>query len=82
MSKIVFVRPLRTLEQSYGELAPAGSTEPSQGVCSLAAVARKAGYETEIVDATMEGLSNERAAEEILSRKPKYVGLSALTATI
>ncbi|MBM4047068.1 MAG: radical SAM protein, partial [Planctomycetes bacterium] len=82
MSKIVFVRPLRTLEQSYGELAPAGSTEPSQGVCSLAAVARKAGYETEIVDATMEGLSNERAAEEILSRRPKYVGLSALTATI
>ena len=80
--KVVFVRPLRTLEQSYGRLAAAGSTEASQGLCSLAAVTRDAGIDTEVVDATIEGLSNEAAAERVLQAKPSLVGLSSVTAAV
>ncbi len=82
MTRVAFVRPLRTLEQSYGKLAAAGSTEASQGLCSLAAVTRDAGIDTFIVDATIEGLGNEEAAERILAQEPTVVGLSSVTASI
>ena len=82
MTRVAFVRPLRTLEQSYGKLAAAGSTEASQGLCSLAAVTRDAGVDTFIVDATIEGLSNAEAAERVLASDPSIVGLSSVTASI
>lgn len=81
MATVVFARPLRTLEESYGDLAAAGSTEASQGLCSLASVTREAGHEAHIVDATLQRLDNEAAADAILRLKPMCVGLSALTAT-
>lgn len=82
MSKVAFVRPLRTLEQSYGKLSAAGSTEAPQGLCSLAAVTRQAGIETVLVDATIEGLSNTQAAERALALAPQVVGISSVTASI
>ncbi len=82
MTRVALVRPLRTLEQSYGKLAAAGSTEASQGLCSLAAAALNAGFDAFLVDATIEGLSNEQAAERILAREPTIVGLSSVTASI
>ena len=79
--KVVFARPRRTLEESYGKLAAAGSTEASQGICSLAAVTRGAGLETVLLDATIDGLDNQEAAERIAAARPDLVGISSVTAS-
>lgn len=71
-----------SLQERYGSLAGAGSTEPSFGLVCLAAAARQAGAEVHIVEASSEGLSVERAAAEIRRHDPHIVGLSATTSGI
>ena len=79
---IVFTRPLLTAEEMYNEFALAGAEEPSLGLCYLAAVTRENGYNTEIVDAIALKLRNKELAELIVSKKPKFVGISAVTISI
>ncbi len=63
----------------YGELSRAGASEPSLGLCYLAAVCRKNGYQTEIVDAIALNLRNRELAEKIAAKSPSLVGISAVT---
>ena len=79
MTDIIFTRPLLTPEEMYGELSGAGASEPSLGLCCLAAVTRKNGYKTEIMDTVSLGYRNERLAREIVEKKPRFVGISAVT---
>lgn len=66
----------------YGDLAGVGSSEPSLGLCYLAAVTRENGFKTEIIDALALNMSCEELAKEILNRSPKYVGISSVTISI
>ncbi len=82
MPKIVFVNPPLSHEERYGVRHKAGGWTPPTGLAYLAAVVRQKGVDVEIIDAAALGLSHEEAAEKILSAKPKYVGLTAVTIAI
>jgi len=79
MTDIIFTRTLLTPEEMYGEVSASGAAEPSLGLCYLAAVTRKNGYKTEIIDTVAVPLKNDELAQEIVKRKPKYVGISVVT---
>lgn len=79
LSKIIFVNPPVTLEDMYGDLAVGGNRLPPMGLLYLAAVTREAGFETEIVDCVACGYSYSQAANIILKKSPKYVGITATT---
>lgn len=82
MPDIIFTRTYLSPRQMYGALSFAAPSEPSLGLCYLAAVARKAGYSVEIIDSIPLGIDNKKLAETILKKKPKYVGLSSVTLSI
>ena len=70
------------MEEEYGHLAKVGSVEMPNGLCYLAASTRKAGYKTEIIDAHAMNLPNNKLADLIINKNPKYVGISANTINI
>ncbi|MEN6318259.1 MAG: radical SAM protein [Syntrophaceae bacterium] len=55
---------------------------PNLGLCSLAAVAEREGYRTEILDAAALQLSPLEVVREISEKRPRYVGLTAMTHSI
>lgn len=79
MSDIIFTRPLLTAEEMYGVLSSAGASEPSLGLCYLAAVTRKNNYKTEIMDAVALKMKNNELAKAIVEKSPVFVGISAVT---
>ncbi len=82
MPDIIFTRTLLTQKQMYGDLAGVGSSEPSLGLCYLAAATRGSGFKTEIIDALAVGINNEELAKNIISKSPKCVGISSVTISI
>jgi len=82
LSKIVFVNPVLTGKERYGYLSQGGVYLPPLGLCHLAAVTRKNGFETYILDCDALGLNVGKASEFILSCKPDYVGITAATPAI
>jgi len=66
----------------YGKLAAGGSSEALLGLCYLAAVTRKTGYETEILDMPALGLTFDQALDIVIAKKPKYIGISSVTLAI
>jgi len=79
--RIAFVNPPVTREERYGSLAAAGSYAPPLALCSLAAVTRRAGYDTIIVDAPVEGLNHEQTSRRIEDHKADMVGITSVTST-
>jgi anaerobic magnesium-protoporphyrin IX monomethyl ester cyclase len=82
MGKIVFVFPPLTPFEIWGNLAAGGGLEPPLGLAYLAAMTRKHGYETQIVDAAALKLNLKSAVQAVLSESPDYVGISAVTMAI
>lgn len=80
--RILFINPPLSLQQRYGSLAEAGSTMPSLGLLSLAAVARENGFESGIIEASSLQLSFEECLEQIISFRPHIVGFTACTPAI
>ncbi|HLD28948.1 MAG TPA: radical SAM protein [bacterium] len=80
--KIVFVNPPIRLTKRYGRLAAAGGIEPPFGLCYLAAVTRKMGYKTLIIDAEALQLDLYGTFKEVLRHNPDYVGITATTVSI
>lgn len=79
---IIFVNPPLTLEERYGKLAGAGSLEPPHGLCNLAAVCLKENIDAEILDVPALGLTYEETVKIILTKSPRYVGITAVTISI
>lgn len=82
MTDVIFTRTYLSAKEMYGSLSFAGASEPSLGICYLAAVARRAGHAVEIIDSIPLKIGNDELARLIVGKKPKYVGLSAVTLTI
>jgi radical SAM superfamily enzyme YgiQ (UPF0313 family) len=81
-SKIIFTRTWIPPEEEHAHLSKVGSVEIPNGLCYLAASTRKAGYKTEIIDSHAMNIQNEKLANLIINKKPKYVGISANTLNI
>src|SRR5271169_6349135 len=56
-----------------------GGQTPPLGLTHLAAMTLKSGYRTEIVDATVLGLSNDELIKLVATGKYKYVGITGST---
>ena len=82
MSDIIFVRTFHSVEAEFGYFHKFGYVEISNGLCWLAAVTSQNNYETEIIDALALHLSNDELVDVIISKKPKYVGITACTPDI
>lgn len=78
----VLVNPPVTLSERYGRLATAGSSLPPFALMWLAASARRAGFDSAIVDAEAEGLTVDETAQRIVDMKPMAVGFTASTLSI
>lgn len=79
--RIVFINPPTTKEERYGSLAPAGSYSPPLALCTLAAVTRKMGFESYIIDSQVEELNHDRTLERIESYSPQVIGITSTTST-
>lgn len=79
MTSIIFIETPVTLQQRYGEMATAAHLVPPLGLMPLAAVAREAGYNTDIIDAPALGYGLEDILREIEKVRPQFVGLTSAT---
>lgn len=79
---ILFVNPPLNANQRYGILAQAGAIEPPLGLAYLAAITRKQGFKTSILDASALGINIEAAAKIILDEKPDFLAITASSMSI
>jgi anaerobic magnesium-protoporphyrin IX monomethyl ester cyclase len=79
---VVLVSPPVSAQQRYGALADGGSRLPPLGIALLAALVRDAGVSVEVLDAEALQLDARSAAEWIVAREPRLVGLTAVTMTV
>lgn len=82
MKKIIFLNPPLTLKERYGAFNLGGTVMPPLGLLSLAAVTRQRGYDTTIIDGEILELDEGLLAETIVSRRPDYLGITAVTLSI
>lgn len=80
--RLVLVSAPLSVAERYGMFAGAASTEPSFGLLCLAAVARRAGAEVAVVEASAHGMTLEMAARRVLAFQPDVVGFTATTSEI
>ena len=82
MKDIVFINPPVDLNERYGGLAGAGSTMPSLGLATLAAVCRKNGFNAAIVEAGSGRLTDDKIVEAVAGNGARYAGITAMTSSI
>lgn len=80
--RIIFVHPPLTLKERYGVDHQSGGETTPLGLCYLAAAAREAGYDVNIVDAEILGYGKDTAVREILKLNPDVVGFTAVTISV
>jgi radical SAM superfamily enzyme YgiQ (UPF0313 family) len=80
--RAVLVNPPHSLKERYGDMRAAGNTMPALGLLQLAAVLRRDGIETAVVDAPSRGLGFAGTAAEIRAFRPHAVGMTAFTPSV
>jgi len=63
----------------FKRVARKASSFPPLGLCYIAAIAEKCGWDVQIIDAEVEGLSHEDILERISRFQPDLIGLTAST---
>lgn len=81
-SAIVFCNTPISLRKMYGALASGGAFIPPLNLLSLAAQTRLHGYNTKIIDCSVEKFDFDQSAQKIASFEAKYVGITATTLSI
>lgn len=66
----------------FGGLLRIATSLIPQGICHLGSISRQAGYETSILDCQGLQLSMQEAVNEVLEKRPDYLGLSTTTLSI
>ena len=80
--RLVLTSSPLSISERYGIFAGAANTQPAFALVCLAAVARGAGVETTIIDASAENLSIEQTLQRILALKPDILGITSTTVGI
>ncbi len=80
--KVVFVNPPLSPTQRYGLLSPAGSVEPPLGLAYLAAVTRKMGLETAILDTLALGIDLKESLRLIVDERPDFLAITSTTMSV
>lgn len=82
MTKVIFVMPPLSIEDRYGVRFQSGGQTPPLGLANLAAMTRKHGCQTAIIDAAALGLDYEQVVREIVKGGFQYVGITAVTISV
>lgn len=82
MKKIMFLNPPFSARELYGDLSEGGSELPPLGIALLAAITRKNGYQTSILDAAALKLNYDSAFKRIIEESPDVLGITSTTLTI
>lgn len=82
MPSIVFVNPPLTVRDRYGVRFQSGGKTPPFGLALLAAVTRRQGYATEILDAEALELGIEETARRLLAGSAGCIGFTAATIAV
>ncbi|MFH1638671.1 MAG: radical SAM protein [Candidatus Woesearchaeota archaeon] len=82
MAKIVFLNPPLSLDDLYNDLGEGGSELPPLGITILAAVTRKKGHNTKIIDALALKMNCNETAKAILKENPDYLAITSTTMSI
>ena len=82
MAGIVFVNPPLSTEDRYGVKSQGGGRTPPLGLTNLAAMTRKHGFVTSIIDAEALSITHEDTVSAVLDTGCRYVGLTAVTISI
>ena len=82
MLRITFANPPLELKERYGRLAPLGSTMPSMALLSLAAIARKAGFESHIIPADSLNLDYNETINRISKLSSDCLAITSTTFSI
>ena len=80
--KVLFATPPLSLDERYGSFAGAGSSAPSLGILMLAAVTRKNGYESFVIDAAALNLARNVFLGKVMEIRPDVLGFSATTLSV
>jgi len=78
-AKIIFLNPPLTTQLRYGKLSQAAVVEPPLGLAFLAAVTRKAGFISSILDSSALGMSAEESVKKILKEQPDFLAITLTT---
>lgn len=79
--KIMLINPSITGEERYGKFDEVGGYSPPLGICYLAAVLEKEGYEVRILDAEVLKLNMDQVLDRVKKFNPFIVGVNANTIT-
>ena len=82
MADIVFVSPPLSTEDRYGVKSQGGGRTPPLGLTNLAAMTRKHGFVTSIIDAEALSMTYEDSVRAIMATGCRYVGFTAVTISI
>ncbi|MGI9328623.1 MAG: B12-binding domain-containing radical SAM protein [Pseudomonadales bacterium] len=78
--KIVLVTPpYERIAKGYEFVKHITNRSPSLGLLHLAAAVREQGYEPSIIESDLFDLSPDQVVEQILARKPAFVGITLFT---
>ncbi len=80
--KILYATPPLTLDERYGSFAGAGSSAPSLGILTLAALTRKKGYESFVIDAAALNLTRSAFLRQVQNIRPDVLGFSITTLSV
>lgn len=78
---ILLIYPALSVSERYGNrnMGKVGGHLPPLGILSIAAYVREKGYSVDVIDALIKNWGPEEIKQYIRMRKPKVVGLSAIT---
>lgn len=80
LGDIVFINPpYEQVAKGTDFLKHIINRSPSIGLLLLAAKAREIGYDVEIIESDLEGLTPEVVAQRVLDKNPKFVGITLFT---
>lgn len=78
--RVMFINPLVSAEETYGKrFKRLGAVQPPLGMCYIAAVLEREGYNVRILDANCLGLLAPEVIPEIASFAPQLIGLYTTT---
>lgn len=80
--KIIFVNPPVAISIRYGILAATGAIEPPLGLTYLAAITRRMGFETTILDALALNFDIRNSLRFIFDEKPDFLGIGLTTCSL
>jgi len=82
MSDIILTTSPLSRQALYGIMSEVGAYDPPLGLAYLAANLRKHNISVEIVDANAMGLTRDELVNLIITKAPRYVGITAVTLDI